>query len=63
MSYSWFQTSQTGGQWYSDTSPFCIPCIVSHFLPSLVMSRASPNGAPVDIPLLAFIANIRLGKK
>ena len=19
------QTSQTGGQWYSDTSPFCIP--------------------------------------
>ncbi len=23
--YSWFQTSQTGGQWYSDTSPFSIP--------------------------------------
>jgi hypothetical protein len=21
------QTSQTGGQWYSDTSPFSIPCI------------------------------------
>ncbi len=21
-----FQTSQTGGQWYSDTSPFSIPC-------------------------------------
>ncbi len=20
------QTSQTGGQWYSDTSPFSIPC-------------------------------------
>jgi hypothetical protein len=20
-----FQTGQTGGQWYSDTSPFCIP--------------------------------------
>ncbi len=25
LSYSWFQTSQTGGQWYSDTSPFIIP--------------------------------------
>ncbi len=24
LSYSWFQTSQTGGQWYSDTSPFSI---------------------------------------
>jgi hypothetical protein len=23
---SWFQTSQTGGPWYSDTSPFGIPC-------------------------------------
>jgi hypothetical protein len=26
LSYSWFQTSQTGGQWYSYTSPFSIPC-------------------------------------
>ncbi len=25
MSYSWIQTSQTGGQPYSDTSPFSIP--------------------------------------
>jgi hypothetical protein len=25
LSYSWFQTSQTGGQWYTDTSPFSIP--------------------------------------
>jgi len=22
------QTSQTGGQWYSDTSPFSIPCVL-----------------------------------
>jgi hypothetical protein len=22
------KTSQTGGQWYSDTSPFSIPCFV-----------------------------------
>ncbi len=26
LPYSWFQTSQTGGQQYSDTSPFIIPC-------------------------------------
>jgi hypothetical protein len=26
LSYSGFQTSQTGGQQYSDTSPFSIPC-------------------------------------
>jgi hypothetical protein len=26
------QTSQTGGQWYSDTSPFSIPWSVSHSL-------------------------------
>ncbi len=25
LSNSWFQTSQTGGQWYSDSSPFSIP--------------------------------------
>jgi hypothetical protein len=23
-----FQTSQTGGQWYNDTSPFSIPCLL-----------------------------------
>jgi hypothetical protein len=28
LSYSLFQTSQTGGQWYSETSPFSIPWIV-----------------------------------
>ncbi len=26
LSYSWFQISLTGGQQYSDTSPFIIPC-------------------------------------
>jgi hypothetical protein len=25
LSYNLFQTSQAGGQWYSDTSPFSIP--------------------------------------
>ncbi len=27
LSYSWFQTSKTGGQRYSDTSPFSIPWV------------------------------------
>jgi hypothetical protein len=33
LSYSWFQTSQTGGQQYSDTSPFSIPWpgLILHF--------------------------------
>ncbi len=29
LSYSWFQTSQTGGQWYNDTPPFSIPWFYS----------------------------------
>jgi hypothetical protein len=32
LSYSWFQTSQTEGQWYSDTSPFSIPWINRQFI-------------------------------
>ena len=35
LSYSQFQTSQTGGQQYSDTSPFIIPWLERLFLPSL----------------------------
>jgi hypothetical protein len=31
LSYSPFQTSQTGGQWYSDTSTLSIPCSIVHF--------------------------------
>ncbi len=27
LSYSWFQISQTGGQWYSDTPPLVFPAI------------------------------------
>ncbi len=27
LSISWFQTSQTGGQRYSDTSHFSVPCL------------------------------------
>jgi hypothetical protein len=31
LSYNQFQTSQTGGQWYSDTSPFSIPWSMPRF--------------------------------
>ncbi len=31
LSYSWFQTSGTGDQWYSDTSHFSIPWICFSF--------------------------------
>ncbi len=40
LSYSWFQTSQTGGQWYSDTSPFSIPILLTRLL-----SDASTTGS------------------
>jgi hypothetical protein len=29
LSSSWFQASQTGGQWYSDTYPFGVPWFIS----------------------------------
>jgi hypothetical protein len=32
LSYSWFQTGQTGGQWYTDISPFSIPSFVPTWL-------------------------------
>jgi hypothetical protein len=41
------QTGQTGGQWYSDTSPFIVPCTVTD--PDEFFSL-----------ILAFLANIRL---
>jgi hypothetical protein len=41
LSYSWFQTSQTGGQHYSDTSPFSIPCSYPY---------TAPPGAVVSSP-------------
>ncbi len=37
LSYSWFQASQTGGQKYSDTSPFSIPWLYCfYFLLNMV---------------------------
>jgi hypothetical protein len=41
------QTSQTGGQWYSDTSPFSIPCIN---LPPDVPSGASDGMVALHEP-------------
>ncbi len=31
LSYSWFKTIQTGGQQYSDTPPFSIPWLNTHY--------------------------------
>ncbi len=51
LSCSWFQTSQTGGQWYSDTSPFSILCSRQQsWLPPLHQSGGlwvSENKAPL----------------
>ncbi len=49
MSYCWFQTGQTGGQLYSDTSPFSIPYysqytgrhILAHFCQTLIAIKQS----------------------
>jgi hypothetical protein len=45
LSYSLLQTSQTGGQWYSDTSPFSIPWINSYFRQVKVVPHIANNGA------------------
>jgi hypothetical protein len=48
LSYSSFQTSQTEGQQYSDTSPFSIPCInlfQSNYLSNIVSSCVCPVSA------------------
>ncbi len=40
------QTSQTGGQWYSDTSPFSIPWIPYH---SLKTSQFQQSGVQMSL--------------
>ncbi len=47
------QTSQTGGQWYSDTSPFSIPC--SSFLAQSVDDEKSFIGSDTLKPLPLFL--------
>ncbi len=48
LSYSWFQTSQTGGQQYSDTSPFSIPCNRHEILTQI--SAKETHSKPTLIP-------------
>jgi ribosomal protein L39E len=53
LSYSWFQTSQTGGQRYNDTAPFSIPWV------SVVVIRNSANRWDLfQAAILKFIYNI-----
>jgi hypothetical protein len=57
------QTSQTGGQWYSDTSPFSIPCFSIHaFVATFTKARACPSET-LRVILCALPPNIRLGRK
>ncbi len=32
------QVSQTGGQWYNDTSPFSIPCLMTMLIMTMLMT-------------------------
>jgi hypothetical protein len=56
------QTSQTGGQWYSDTSPFSIPWLDRqaklHFTSRMIMS---PDFPPKREKKLIFLSMIQLG--
>jgi hypothetical protein len=47
------QTSQTGGQWYIDTSPFSIPCVENTALDSAAKkTRVLSTGE--FLPMLTF---------
>jgi len=51
------QTSQTGGQWYSDTSPLSIPCLNRHSLVSYDLLPATLVNARFTIYYLVFLSN------
>jgi hypothetical protein len=51
------QTSQTGGQWYSDTFPFSIPC------PKGIGSNPAKRKRRKENALANLILNLRLVKK
>ena len=46
------QTSQTGGQWYSDTSPLSIPCFDYHFI--VVAAIVIDARVTADVSAAAF---------
>ena len=43
------QTSQTGGQWYSDTSPFSIPCFPPLVFPGCMHAQAESVGRALSV--------------
>ncbi len=49
--YSWFQTGQIGGQWYSDTSPFSIPWYQTCF--ATLFSEKLYNGSQLTTTFTA----------
>jgi hypothetical protein len=50
LSCSWFRTSQTGGQWLSDTSPFRIP-----WLNVLILSALTVNVLMLSVLMLSVL--------
>jgi len=52
------QTSQTGGQWYCDTSPFSIPCI--HRLTLIVICQI--NIRSIVIWLMNILGQMSFGR-
>ncbi len=50
LSYSEFQTNQTGGQWYSDTSPFSIPCDKGQKFDLVFKLASCPRIVPTILP-------------
>ncbi len=55
LSYSWFQTSQTGGQQYCDTSPFGIPCLYYKGVLALVVDYDHKRCATI---LSVYLTNL-----
>ncbi len=51
LSYSWFQTSQTGGHQYSDTSPVSIPCSKHNHMRVIMLSAIFPIVALLSLNL------------
>ncbi len=56
------QTSQTGGQWYSDTSPFSIPCLNLWFTSSVFYHCAVTTGYKAMVHIYESFFNMLLQK-
>ncbi len=53
------QTSQTGGQWYSDTSPFSFPCLLSAFIVPAFHPAGPSATLPACLPTLQIFPSCK----